>query len=332
MIGNFLYIKVFCTSFISGFVLFYFFVKFFKKICKDGQPIRLFGPESHLIKKKHVPTMGGIVILVSSLLSILLWIQLTAEILLLIFVTLSFAIIGFIDDFLKLKANSYLGLRVKIKILAQVIITLIGILMFKLYFPKRITEETFFIKEIVIYFGHLYIPFIVLVIVSSSNAVNITDGLDGLAATQVINSFIFLGLIAHLTQGVNDMDIVLFCIALVGALLSFLWFNIYPARVFMGDVGSLSIGAALGLVSVFIKREMLFAIIGIIFVIETLSVIIQVLYFRYTRLKYGNGIRIFLMTPIHHHFEKSGWSEIKIVVRFLLISIICSVFTIAFLL
>ncbi|MDR2831638.1 MAG: phospho-N-acetylmuramoyl-pentapeptide-transferase [Rickettsiales bacterium] len=321
--------KIFFTSFIFGFILFPYFIKLLRKISKDGQPIRSYGPESHLITKKNIPTMGGILILISSLLPILLWARLTPEILLLIFITLFFALLGFIDDCLKLKANHHRGLSAKTKILIQFIIALVGMSILKLYSAEGFTK-TFLFKGIIIDFGYLYIPFAAFVIVGSSNAVNLTDGLDGLAATQVITSFASLGLIAYMTQA--DVSIILFCIAFVGAILSSLWFNTYPAKIFMGDVGSLSIGAALGLISVLMKREALFAVIGIIFVVETLSVIIQVSYFKYKKFKYGEGGRIFLMAPIHHHFEKKGWSENTIVMKFWIISIICSVFTITFLL
>ncbi|MCA4774270.1 phospho-N-acetylmuramoyl-pentapeptide-transferase [Wolbachia endosymbiont of Mansonella perstans] len=322
-------IKIFFTSFILGFILSPHFIKLLKKVCKNGQPIRLCGPESHLMTKKNTPTMGGIVILISSLLPILLWTQLTPEILLLVFITLFFALIGFIDDYLKLKANNHQGLSAKTKTLIQFVVTLIGMSIFKLYFAEDVAK-TFLVKGITIDFGYLYVPFAAFVIVGSSNAVNITDGLDGLAATQVITSFASLGLVAYITQA--NVNITLFCIAFVGAILSFLWFNMHPAKIFMGDVGSLSIGAVLGLISVLIKREVLFAVIGIIFVIETLSVIIQVSYFKYTKFKYGKGRRIFLMVPIHHHFEKKGWSENEIVMKFWIIAITCSIFTVAFLL
>ncbi|MGL9682145.1 MAG: phospho-N-acetylmuramoyl-pentapeptide-transferase [Wolbachia sp.] len=322
-------IKIFFISFIFGFILSHFFIKLLKKVSKNGQPIRLCGPESHLMTKRNTPTMGGIVVLISSLLPILLLTQLTPEILLLVFITLFFALIGFIDDYQKLKANNYRGLGAKTKILIQFVVTLIGMFIFELYFTEDFAK-TFLIKGITIDFGCLYVPFAAFVIVGSSNAVNITDGLDGLAATQVITSFVSLGLIAYITQ--VNVNIILFCIAFIGAILSFLWFNTHPAKMFMGDVGSLSIGAALGLISVLIKREVLFTVIGIIFVMETLSVIIQVLYFKYIKFKYGMGGRIFLMAPIHHHFEKKGWSENEIVMKFWIIAIICSTFTVAFLL
>ncbi|OWZ24928.1 phospho-N-acetylmuramoyl-pentapeptide-transferase [Wolbachia endosymbiont of Wuchereria bancrofti] len=321
--------KIFFTSFILGFVLSPYFIKFLKKISKNGQPIRLCSPESHLITKRNTPTMGGVIILTSSLLPILFWVQSTPEILLLVSITLSFALIGFIDDYLKLKANSYQGLSAKTKILIQFIVALVGMSVFKLCFTEDFTK-TFLFKGIMIDFGYLYVPFAAFIVVGSSNAVNLTDGLDGLAATQIIASFVSLGLVAYMTQA--DISVILFCITFIGATLSFLWFNTHQAKIFMGDIGSLSIGAALGLTSVLIKREVLFAVIGVIFVIETLSVVIQVSYFKYTRFKHGKGKRIFLMTPIHHHFEEKGWSENEIVIKFLIITVICSVFTVAFLL
>jgi phospho-N-acetylmuramoyl-pentapeptide-transferase len=321
--------KVFFTSFFFGLILFPYFITLLKKLSKNGQPIRPNGPESHLVTKKDIPTMGGIIILISSLFPILLWVQLTPEILLLIFITLSFALLGFLDDYLKLNANHHRGLSAKTKILIQFIVALVGMSMLKVYSPEDFTKVHLF-KEMIIDLGYFYIPFAAFVIVGSSNAVNLTDGLDGLAATQVITSFASLGLIAYITQA--DINIILFCTGFIGATLSFLWFNAHPAKIFMGDVGSLSIGAVLGLISVLIKREVLFAIIGMIFVIETLSVIIQVSYFKYTKFKYGQGKRIFLMSPIHHHFEKKGWSENTIVMKFWIISVIFSVFTVTCLL
>lgn len=315
---------LFTSSFVFGFAILSYFIRLFKQVSKDGQPIRSFGPESHMIAKKNTPTMGGIVILFSALFPILLWAQLTPKILLLIFITLSFALLGFFDDYLKLKAKSHQGLSAKTKILIQFFVAVIGMLVLKMYSTDDFTKVYVF-KETIIDISYLYIPFAAFVIVGTSNGVNLTDGLDGLAATQAITSFASLGLVAYLMQ--EDTNVILFCIAFIGAILSFLWFNSHPARIFMGDVGSLGIGAALGLVSILIKREILFAVIGGIFVIETLSVIIQVSYFKCTK-----GKRIFLMSPIHHHFEKKGWSENTIVMRFWIISIFCSVLSIAFLL
>ncbi|WP_143689242.1 phospho-N-acetylmuramoyl-pentapeptide-transferase [Wolbachia endosymbiont of Nilaparvata lugens] len=321
--------KTFFISFIFGFILFPYFIKLLKKISQDGQPIRSYGPESHLITKKNIPPMGGIIILTSALLPILFWTQLTQEILFLVFITLFFALLGFIDDYLKLKTNHHRGLSAKTKILIQFVVTLVCMSILKLQSAEGFTKISLF-REVAIDLGYLYLPFAAFVIVGSANAVNLTDGLDGLAATQAITSFAFLGLVAYITR--TDVNITFFCIAFIGAILSFLWFNTHPAKIFMGDVGSLSIGAALGLTSVLIKKEMLFAVIGIIFVIETLSVIIQVSYFKYTKFRYGVGRRIFLMTPIHHHFEKKGWSENTIVIKFWIISIVCSIFALTFLL
>ncbi|QKX02573.1 phospho-N-acetylmuramoyl-pentapeptide-transferase [Wolbachia endosymbiont of Dirofilaria (Dirofilaria) immitis] len=321
--------KIFFSSFIFGLILYPYFIKFLKKINKGGQPIRLCGPESHLITKRNTPTIGGTIILISASLPVLLWTQLTPETLLLVFIILFFALIGFIDDYLKLKTHAYQGLRAKTRIFIQLIVVLVVLFIFRLHFTEGSTK-TFLFREITIDLGYLYVPFAAFVIVGSANAVNLTDGLDGLAATQSITSFVSLGLIAYLTQA--GVSIILFCIAFIGAILSFLWFNTHPAKIFMGDIGSLSTGAALGLISVLVKREILFAVIGVIFIIETLSVIIQTSYFKYTKSKYGKGKKIFLMAPIHHHFEMKGWLENEIVVKFWIIAIICSTFTIAFLL
>ncbi|MCV3769581.1 MAG: phospho-N-acetylmuramoyl-pentapeptide-transferase, partial [Wolbachia pipientis] len=240
-------IKIFFNSLILGFIFHPCFIKFLKKIGKDKQPVRLFGPKKHLITKKNTPTTGGITILISASLPILLWGRLTLETILLIFTTLSFALVGFIDDYLKLKVYNPQGLNAKIKILTQFIVAITVMLTSKQYFSEGFTK-TFLVRGIIIDFGYLYIPFTTFIIVGSANAVNLTDGLDGLAVTQAITSFAFLGLISYLTQ--SNINITLFCIAFIGALLSFLWFNTYPAKIFMGDVGSLSIGAALGLTSV----------------------------------------------------------------------------------
>ncbi|VVC39043.1 Phospho-N-acetylmuramoyl-pentapeptide transferase, conserved site,Phospho-N-acetylmuramoyl-, partial [Cinara cedri] len=232
------------SSFVFGFALLPYFISFFKQASKDGQPIRSYGPERHIMTKKNTPTMGGIVILFSALLPILLLVQLTPKILLLIFITLSFALLGFFDDYLKLKAKSHQGLSAKTKILIQFFVAVIGMLVLKMYSTDDFTKIYVF-KETIIDISYMYIPFAAFVIVGTSNAVNLTDGLDGLAATQAITSFASLGLVAYLMQ--EDSSVILFCIAFIGAILSFLWFNSHPARIFMGDVGSLGIGAALGL-------------------------------------------------------------------------------------
>lgn len=314
-------IKIFFTSLILGFILYPYFIRLMKRISKDGQPIRLVGPVNHIATKKNIPTMGGIVIIISAISSILLWIELTTRVILFIFTTLSFTFLGFIDDYLKLKTKNHRGLSAKIKILIQITIAVTSILLLN---SDHFTSIYLFRSQY-IDVGYFYLPFAVFVIVGAANAVNLTDGLDGLAATQAITSFISLSIVAYLIGA--DNDVIFFSIAFIGAILSFLWFNTHPAKIFMGDVGSLGIGTALGLISILIKREILFSIIGIIFVIETLSVIIQISYFKYTK-----GKRIFLMSPIHHHFEQKGWSEPTIVTRFWIISIITSIFSIIFLL
>ncbi len=305
------------VSFGTGFIFFPYFIKLMKAIDEDGQPIRALCLANHLIKK-GTPTLGGIVILVSVLCSMLLCVKLTIEILLFLFTIISFAITGFVDDYLKLKVKNYYGLSGKIRITIQFCIAMISVWLLKLYSSSDFTQVYLF-NNLKVELGYLYIPFAAFVIVGAANAVNLTDGLDSLAATQAITSFSFLLFSAYLMQA--DINVILVCAAFIGAILSFLWFNAYPAKIFMGDIGSLSIGAALGLISILIKREIFFAVVGGIFVMETLSVIIQVIYFRCTK-----GKRIFLMSPIHHHFEKKGWSESTIVIRFWIISIILSTF------
>ncbi len=315
-------ITVFFISLIDGFIFFPYFIKLMKAISKDGQPIRSFCLQEHCIKK-GTPTMGGIVILGSVLCSMLLCINLTIEILLFLLTVISFAVTGFLDDYIKLKVKNYYGLSGKVKIIIQFFIAIISVLMLKLYSSNDFTY-IHLLKGLKVDLGYLYIPFSAFIIVGAANAVNITDGLDSLAATQAITSFSFLLLSAYLTQA--DINVILVCTAFIGAILSFLWFNAYPAKIFMGDTGSLSIGAALGFISILIKREIFFAVVGGIFVVETLSVIIQAIYFRCTK-----GQRIFLISPIHHHFEKKNWSESTIVMRFWIISIILSILAIVFL-
>ncbi|WP_333023105.1 phospho-N-acetylmuramoyl-pentapeptide-transferase [Wolbachia endosymbiont of Pentidionis agamae] len=314
--------KVFFTSFFLSVLIFPYFIKFLKKINKKGHPIRSSMLESHTIGKKNTPTLGGIVILISSFFSLILWSQLKSEIFILITITIFFALMGLIDDYLKIKADNYKGLSMEVKILVQFIVI---VCILKIC-PAN--SKILIFRNVFVDLGILYIPFAAFIIVGAANAVNITDGLDGLAATQAITAFLSLGFIAYFSGA--GADIILFCTAFIGAILSFFWFNTHPAKIFMGDVGSLSIGAALGSISILVKRELVLALIGIIFVIETLSVIIQVSYFRYAQFKYGEKRKVFLMAPIHHHLERKGWSENTIVMRFWIISILCSAFTLLF--
>jgi phospho-N-acetylmuramoyl-pentapeptide-transferase len=306
------------------------FIKFFSQKKITG-PIRKDGPIDHIIKKVGTPTMGGIVILIGMLTSTLLWADLTNfYIWFLIFVASSFGILGAIDDFLKVKNHNSSGLSPKLKFTSQIIVAFIAILLLNkfgdhshlrnLYFP--------FFKNLILNLGIFFIPFYIFVIIASSNAVNLTDGLDGLATVPVIlvaTSFAFICYFTGNTVFSNYLqipyiedlgEVSIFCGAICGSCLGFLWYNAPPAKIFMGDTGSLSLGGSLGAVSIVSKHEIVLAIIGGLFVLETVSVIIQVMSFKLT------GKRIFQMAPLHHHFEKKGWAESTVVIRFWIISII----------
>ncbi|OGQ86506.1 MAG: phospho-N-acetylmuramoyl-pentapeptide-transferase [Deltaproteobacteria bacterium RIFOXYD12_FULL_56_24] len=294
-----------------------------------GQVVRDDGPTSHF-SKRGVPTMGGLLILFAVTVTTLLWVDLANSFVWIILgVTLWFGAIGAYDDYRKIKKQNSKGLRARGKIFWQIIGALVaGLLIY--YNPNFDGHLSFpFLKNIQPDLGPYYVVFATLVVVGASNAVNLTDGLDGLATgPTVVTSGVYLifsylaghaGMAAYLqipyVPGAGEVAV--FCGALVGASLGFLWFNAYPAQIFMGDVGSLAIGAALGMVAIIIKQEMLLAIVGGVFVMEALSVIMQVGFF-----KMSGGKRIFLMAPFHHHFEKKGWTEPKVVARFWIISIV----------
>ena len=292
-----------------------------------GQTIRKVGPESHF-RKEGTPTMGGSLILMAIVLPTLMWADLTNRyVWVTLLVTTGYGVIGFSDDFLKVRKRSSDGLSARSKMFWQLLIALVAALL--LYGSEIDTSLSLpFFKSVNPELGWFYIPFAMLVMVGASNAVNLTDGLDGLAIGPMIiaaGTFLLLAYLAgnaklsdylQITsvQGAGELAIV--CGAIVGAGLGFLWFNTYPAQVFMGDVGSLSLGGALGTVAVITKQEFVLVIVGGIFVMEALSVIVQVVSFRFW------GRRIFRMAPIHHHFELKGWPEPKIIVRFWIISII----------
>jgi phospho-N-acetylmuramoyl-pentapeptide-transferase len=297
----------------------------------EGQPIREDGPETHL-KKKGTPTMGGLMILVSVITSTLLWMNL-ANIYtwIVILVTLGFGLVGFADDYQKLTQRNVRGLPGKVRILIQVAMALFAALAIVTYAedPAHATSIALpFFKDFWIPLGGLFIPFAMFVMVGASNAVNLTDGLDGLATVPVLIVALCFGIISYLVGNVvfsNYLQIVhvpgagelsIFCGALVGACLGFLWFNAPPAQVFMGDTGSLALGSSLGAIAIIIKHEIVLAIIGGLFVMETVSVIVQVASFKLT------GKRVFKMAPLHHHFEKLGWSEPTVVIRFWIIACI----------
>ncbi len=296
-----------------------------------GQQIRDDGPATHSAKA-GTPTMGGTLIILALFLSTLLLADIANPyILLALFVTVGFGVIGFVDDFLKLKRRSSKGLSARTKLLLQFAVAFVVSLLLYLY-PRFSTELGIpFVKTIRPDLGIWYIPFAMLVIVGASNAVNLTDGLDGLAIGPVMIGAGTYALIAYVTghlklaeylqipyvAGVGEVSV--FCAAVVAAGLGFLWFNAYPAQMFMGDVGSLALGAALGIVALMTKNEILLVIVGGVFVLEALSVIFQVVSFKFRRK------RVFLMAPIHHHYELKGWPEPQIIVRFWIISFICAV-------
>ncbi|HBM91132.1 MAG TPA: phospho-N-acetylmuramoyl-pentapeptide-transferase [Rhodospirillaceae bacterium] len=295
----------------------------------EGQPIRENGPETHF-KKKGTPTMGGLMILVAVIFSTLLWMNL-ANIYtwIVILVTTGFGLVGFADDYQKLTRRNTNGLPRKVRLIIQALIASIAtfaIIDMAGNAPHATSIALPFFKNFWIPLGGLFIAFAVFVIVGASNAVNLTDGLDGLATVPVLIVALCFGLISYLAGNAvfsNYLQILhvpgagelaVFCGALVGACLGFLWFNAPPAQVFMGDTGSLALGSSLGVISIIIKHEIVLAIIGGLFVMETVSVIIQVASFKLT------GKRVFKMAPLHHHFEKLGWSEPTVVIRFWIIA------------
>ncbi|MBP9693956.1 MAG: phospho-N-acetylmuramoyl-pentapeptide-transferase [Alphaproteobacteria bacterium] len=296
----------------------------------DGQPIRDDGPESHF-QKKGTPTMGGLMILFSTMVSSLLWIDLTNLYFWVVaLVTMGFGFIGFMDDYLKLTKKNAKGLSGKKKLFYQILISAVAVSLTVFATEEPLSMELAFpfVKDLLLNLGYFYFPFAVLVIIGSSNAVNLTDGLDGLAVVPVIISVACFGLISYLVGNLIFADylhlhhvpgtgeLAVFCGALIGAGLGFLWFNAPPASIFMGDTGSLALGGALGTMSVITKHEIVLAIIGGLFVLETVSVMVQVASFQLT------GRRVFKMAPLHHHFEKKGWSEPTIVIRFWIVSVI----------
>ena len=295
----------------------------------NGQPIRTDGPESHVLSKQGTPTMGGLMILAGVTVSTLLWANpLNPYVWIVLLVTLGFGAVGFGDDYLKLTRRSSKGLPGRIKLVAEVTIaaTMGYWLMTISSAPLDTGLAVPFLKEVLLNLGWFFLPFAVLVIVGASNAVNLTDGLDGLAIVPVMIAATVFALIAylvgnsvfsnylqlHYVPGTGELAVL--CGALVGAGMGFLWFNAPPAMVFMGDTGSLSMGGALGAISVAVKHELVLAIVGGLFVLETVSVIVQVVSFKLT------GRRVFRMAPLHHHFEQKGWQEPTIVIRFWIIA------------
>ena len=327
----------FFTSLVIVLVIGGPFIKFFSNQ-KILNPIRDDGPEDHIIKKIGTPTMGGVIILFGLLLSVLFWGNLSnMNILFCVYITISFGLLGALDDYKKIKYNNSSGISSKFKIFAQILLAIIGVSVF-VYFSdyQNLTNLYFpFFKNLIINLGWFFIPFSVFVIIGSSNAVNLTDGLDGLATVPVILVAACFAFISYVTGNVVFSDylqipyiegtgeISVFCGAIIGSCLGFLWFNAPPAKIFMGDTGSLALGGSLGAVGIITKHEIVLAITGGLFVLEAVSVIIQVISFKLT------GKRVFMMAPIHHHFEKKGWSESTVVIRFWIISIILAMIGLA---
>jgi phospho-N-acetylmuramoyl-pentapeptide-transferase len=300
-----------------------------------GQTIRRDGPERHL-SKEGTPTMGGLLIVLATVIPTLLWANLgNPYIWIAVFVTVGFGTIGFMDDYKKVVRKDSKGLSPRTKFLCQIFLAAVAAMLIYLDIGFQDKVSIPFFKKLNPSLGFLYIPFVILVIVGASNAVNLTDGLDGLAIGPSIISagtyMLFAYLAGHIkianylqiqyVPGAGELTI--FCGAMAGAGIGFLWYNTYPAQVFMGDTGSLSLGAALGAVAVMVKQEIVLALVGGVFVMEAVSVILQVYFFKTTRK------RIFRMAPVHHHFELKGWAEPKIIVRFWIISIILALLAIS---
>ena len=313
------------------------FIKFFSNQ-KILNPIRDDGPEDHIIKKIGTPTMGGLIILLGLLTSVILWADLSnINILFCVYVAVSFGLLGAFDDYKKIKHSNSSGISSKFKIILQIVLSIIGVVIYVNFIDyQNITNLYFpFFKNLIINLGWFFIPFAIFVIIGSSNAVNLTDGLDGLATVPVILVAACFAFISYVTGNIVFSDylqipyiegtgeVAIFCGAIIGSCLGFLWFNAPPAKIFMGDTGSLSLGGSLGAVGIITKHEIVLAITGGLFVLEAVSVMVQVISFKLT------GKRIFKMAPIHHHFEKKGWPESTVVIRFWIISIILAMIGLA---
>ena len=322
------------TSLLISFIFGPALIAWLKSVQGDGQPIRTDGPQSHLIRKKGTPTMGGFLILIALSVSTVLWGDITNRyVWLVLSVTVGFGLIGFFDDYRKLTRRSHRGMPARVKLLLQIALATGASIVLAFVMPASLanTLAVPFFKDVLFNLGWFFVPFGVLVITGTSNAVNLTDGLDGLAIGPAMIAAASFAIIAYLAGNAvyanylqlhhvaRADELMVFCGAMVGASLGFLWFNAPPASVFMGDTGSLSIGAALGTISIITKHELVLVIIGGLFVLEAVSVIVQVASFKAT------GRRIFRMAPLHHHFEQMGWEEAKIVIRFWIIAIILAI-------
>jgi len=327
----------FLTALVFGFIFGLPLINELRRKQGKGQPIRTDGPEGHFAKA-GTPTMGGLLIVGALTTSTLLWARLdNPYVWMVLFVTLAFAAIGFADDYAKVSKQNTNGVSGRVRIVLGLLIAAIAGYWAAQYHPAELTNQLAvpIFKDVLINMGFLFVPFSIIVIVGAANAVNLTDGLDGLAIMPVMIAAGTFGIIAYfvgrvdfsLSLGLHYVpdsgEILVFCAGLIGGGLGFLWYNAPPAAVFMGDTGSLALGGALGAIAVATKHEIVLAIVGGLFVVEALSVIIQVLYFKRT------GKRVFLMAPIHHHYEKKGWAEPQIVIRFWIISLILAMIGLA---
>ncbi len=328
----------FFTALVFGFIFGRPLINMLRRRQSNGQPIREDGPESHLITKRGTPTMGGLLIISALTVSTLLWARLDNPFVwIVLLVTVGFGLIGFADDLAKVSKGNVKGVPGRVRLGLGILIGLLATAGAMYAHPTPLQGQLAVpvFKEVLINLSWFFIPFGAFVIVGAANSVNLTDGLDGLAVMPVMIAATTLGIIAyavgrvdftayldvHYVPGVGEL--LIFTAALAGGGLGFLWYNAPPAAVFMGDTGSLALGGALGAIAVSIKHEIVLAIVGGIFVVETMSVIIQVLYFKKT------GKRVFLMAPIHHHFEKKGWAEPQIVIRFWIIALVLALIGLA---
>ena len=313
-------------------------IKFLSTIQPAGQPIRSDGPERHLFEKAGTPTMGGVLILASIIISFILWAKLTNYyVWISLFACIAFGLVGFLDDYKKIYSKSSYGLKVSTRIILQIVLAFIIVFLIYSTMPENLnsTINFPFFKNLIIDLGMFFFIFGIFIIVGSANAVNLTDGLDGLAIVPVMIVATTFAFIAYVSGNINfseylqinyiegSGELSVFCGAIIGSALGFLWFNAPPAKVFMGDTGSLSLGGGIATLSIMTKHEIVLAIVGGLFVLETLSVIVQVISFKFT------GKRIFQMAPLHHHFEKKGWAESTIVIRFWIITIVLALIGLA---
>ncbi len=323
----------FLTALLFGFLFGRPLINVLRRKQGKGQPIRDDGPEGHFVKA-GTPTMGGLLIIGALVTATLLWARLdNPYVWMVLFVTMAYALIGFADDYAKVSKQNTAGVSSKVRLILGLVIAAIAGFWAAQYHPDPLANKLALpiFKDTLINLGYLFVPFSVIVIVGAANAVNLTDGLDGLAIMPVMIAASTLGVIAYAVGRVDFTEyldvhyvpgtgeILVFTAGVVGGGLGFLWYNAPPAAVFMGDTGSLALGGALGAIAVATKHEIVLAIVGGLFVVEALSVIIQVLYFKRT------GKRVFLMAPIHHHYEKKGWAEPTIVIRFWIISLILAI-------